>query len=41
MKNKKPNFKNLMKRIGEAKKDPRFIESVKEFIRYHGGTPSN
>ncbi len=30
-----------MKRINEANKDPRFVESVRQFIRYHGGVPSN
>lgn len=41
MKRKKPNFRKLMKEIEEANKDSKFVESVRQFIRYHGGIPSN
>lgn len=41
MKRKKVDFDKLMKEIKENQKDPKFIESVKEFIRHHGGNPDS
>lgn len=40
MKRKKPSMEELKKIFEELKKDPQLIESVKEFIRYHGGNPA-
>ena len=40
MKRKKVDFDRLIEEIKEAKKDPKFVEAVKEFIKYHGGNPS-
>jgi|TARA_Y100000310_G_C20681459_1_gene816208 hypothetical protein len=33
-------WKKLMKDITEAKKDPKFMKAVREFIRYHTGKTS-
>lgn len=41
MKRKKVDFDKLIEDIKEAQKDPKFVESVKEFIRYHGGNPDS
>ena len=41
MKTKKPNFEELKKMFDELRKDPKLIESIKEFIRYHGGNPDS
>lgn len=30
-------WKKLMKEIKEAKKDPRFMKALDEFIRFHSG----
>ncbi len=40
MKTKKPSMEELEKMLDELKKDPKLVESIKEFIRYHGGNPS-
>lgn len=37
IKTKKPSMEELKKMLNEVKKDPKLIESIKEFIRYHGG----
>ena len=41
MKKKKVDFDKLGEEIMEAQKDPKFVEAVKEFIRYHGGDPDS
>ena len=33
-------WKKLMKEIGEARKDPEFLNFVREFIKFHTGKPS-
>ena len=38
MKVKKPSMEELKKIFEELEKDPKLIESVKEFVRYHGGS---
>ena len=39
MKRKNIDFDKLIEEIKKAQKDPKFVEAVKEFIRYHGGNP--
>jgi len=41
MKRKEVDFDKLMQEIKEAQKDPKFVEAVKEFIRYHDGDPDS
>jgi len=40
MKTKKPSLEELKKMLEEIHKDPKLIESIKEFIRYQGGNPA-
>jgi len=39
MKRKKPSFEELKKMLDEFKKDPKLVESARQFVIRHGGQP--
>ncbi len=41
MKKEKPSMEKVKKLIKKVHHDPKLMESVRQFIRYHGGEPVN